>query len=101
MALTPGFKKFVGLIVVVGAVGGGLFYWKTMPKKAPQVEQVEQQVDTSAAPAPQVQPPAYTQAPSQPVQQAQEPEPIQAQPAPQADASSNRGMQFLLNQGQK
>jgi hypothetical protein len=42
------------------------------------------------------QAPVYTQQAPAPVEQ---PAPIQ--PAPQEDASSNRGMQFLLNQGKK
>jgi hypothetical protein len=97
MALTR-VGKFVGLLLVAGVVGGGIYAYKTMIPKAP----VEQQVDI--APAPQ-QPEA-----PQPVQQAQEtptqapvytapPTPVQA--PQEADASSNRGMQFLLNQGKK
>lgn len=97
MALTPGFKKFIGLVVVIGAVGGGLFYWKTMPKKVQQVEvSVEQPAPAPEAPAAaNVAQPVYTQ----PAQQEQAP--AQVQQAPSEDASSNRGMAFLLNQGKK
>lgn len=97
MALTPA-GKFVGLLLVAGAVGGGIYAYKTMMPKAP----VEQQVDIAPAPQPET--------PQQPAQQAQEtptqapvytapPAPVQA--PQEADASSNRGMQFLLNQGKK
>lgn len=55
MALTPGFKKFIGLVSVCAVVGGTLFAYKngmfpkSTPSAQPQTEVVEQ---TSSFPQP-------------------------------------------------
>lgn len=94
MALTKVAKKGLGLLVTLAVVGGGIYAFQHMPQKH------NDPVDTGTAapvqaqqaePAPQSQPE---------VQQAQ-PAPVEQAPQTQTDASSNRGMQFLLNQGKK
>ena len=96
MALTPGFKKFVGLVGAIAVFGGGYFYWKQMPHPAP-VQETQQIVE---APVQQAQQPLQ-QAPQQAeVQEA----PVQVaapHPAPSRDASSNRGMSAVLEAGKK
>jgi len=100
MALTPGFKKFIGLIVLTGAVGGGLFYYKTMPKKAVQEVPIIEQ------PSQQSQPDQIVRN----VDPASDPQPVVAQdqivrsvePSQvQSDTSTNTGMAALLKAGQK
>jgi len=105
MALTPGFKKFVGLIVVVGAVGGGLYYYKTMPKSK-QAELV-QTLSPSKEPAQQAEIPQPYSSPIFKAQQAEkiveQVAPPQPEPAPQvqADPGANRGMAALMNAGKR
>jgi hypothetical protein len=98
MALTV-----AGKVIIIGlaaaALGGGYFYWKSHHVATPQVDvgtPVQQDAAPTPAPAPETVAPAET--PTQP--------PVQVQPATDApapssdDASANRGMKFLLNQGQ-
>jgi hypothetical protein len=104
MALTKGFKKFVGLVVVVGAVAGSIVGYKMYAKAHPPAP-VDPGIDVSsgtsdagassvnyALPASQQEAPAT----SQPVEQA----PQAAAPAQDA-APSNSGMAALLKAGQK
>jgi hypothetical protein len=90
MALTKVAKKGLGLLVTLAVVGGGIYAFQHMPQKH------NDPVDTgTAAPVQAQQPEPAPQ--SQPKVQ---PAPVEQQ-QPQTDASSNRGMQFLLNQGKK
>lgn len=90
MALTV-VGKLVGLTLVVGAVVGAIYAYKALvPAKVADPVDIEQPVQQAPVAETPTQAPVYTQ---------QAPAPVQ--PAPQEDASSNRGMQFLLNQGKK
>jgi cell division septation protein DedD len=103
MALTSGFKKFIGLVVFIGVAGGGVYYWQHMPKKKDVFEQPIAVPDNQPTPTP-VQAQQPDPVPVQQPAQVQEPAPVQQAPVQQpaqADASSNRGMQFLLKQGSK
>jgi hypothetical protein len=96
MALTV-VGKLVGLTLVVGAVVGAIYAYKALvPAKVADPVDIEQPVQQAPVAETPTQAPVYTQQAPAPVEQ---PAPIQ--PAPQEDASSNRGMQFLLNQGKK
>lgn len=98
MALTPGFKKFIGLIVVIGVVSGGLYFYKTMPRKTQSIEHVS---DAQSAPI------EFPQPIDSPISQAKNlstivdsvVEPIHN--SPPIDVSANRGIANLLNQGKK
>jgi hypothetical protein len=104
MALTPGFKKFIGLIAITGAVGGGLFFYKSMPKApaAPQevVQQTAPQAEESAIPQPYSSPIKQAEIANQVVDQVAPPE-QPTRSAPSADASTNRGLANVLSQGKK
>lgn len=93
MALTAGFKKFLGLVAVVALVGGGIYAYKQMPKKAPEpAEQtVPQETTAQAAPPVDVQPdPApEPEAPATPVS------------TKKSTAPANRGLDAVLNAGSK
>jgi hypothetical protein len=101
MARLTAAGKLACIIVFAGVVGGGYYYAKTngllTRAKAPEAV-AEQSVDVAPAPAP-------APVEQEPVQQAAPaPAPVDTTatapaPAPSQDASSNRGMQFLLNQG--
>lgn len=94
MALTAGFKKFIGLVAVVALVGGGIYAYKQMPKKAPEPEQVApQEVAATPTPAPDIQPDVEQEAPVAP-----------PPPAPTSKKSgnpANRGLDAVLNAGSK
>jgi hypothetical protein len=102
MALTRKFKNLIGFVVIAGVVGGGIYYYKTMPKRQPQEqsvdvgretpEQATQRNDTIQPLQPE-QPKADLQPPSPPSE-------AEAQAQPE-DPSSNRGLKFLLKQGSK
>lgn len=95
MRLTP----FAKLAIIVVIVGGAAAYYKMVYEPAHLDQQSAQEasqpaVDAAPAAQPQVQEtPTAAPVPVQPV-----PEPAPAV-QPQQDASSNRGMQFLLKQG--
>lgn len=93
MALTKGFKIACVSVVSAGLVAG-YAYWKGHHVPAPAaIETIDTGNASPTQPEPQpetaTQPPVYVQQEAQPAQQAT------------TDASSNRGMQFLLNQGKK
>ena len=105
MAVTPTrLGRNVIILVVVAALGsGGYFAAKKtglLDKKEPQATvDVQPSVsdDVPPPPSPQVAQPEFVQSPQQseqPVQQV--PPPVTAQ---QTDPSANRGMQYLLKQG--
>lgn len=91
MALTKAAKKGLGLLITLAVVGGGIYAFQHMPKKQDAVG-----VGTTQQP---VEQPQVAPQPEAPTQQAA-PQPAVEQ-QPQVDASTNRGMQFLLNQGKK
>ena len=101
MARLTAAGKLGCLIVFVAVIGGGYYYAKTHGMLEHKV--AEETPATQVDIAPQAQQPvqeAPEQQQSQPVQQVQEASPPVPVPVPQQqDASSNRGMQFLLNQG--
>jgi hypothetical protein len=75
MALTAGFKKFIGLVAVIAIVGGGIYTYKQMPKATPAAEQTAPQevattpppVDTSGQDVARDEPaPAPTPTPKKP-----------------------------------
>lgn len=91
-------KKIVGAIAVVVVLGAVWFF--TQGPGVAMLHKSEPPMDVGSAPAPQ--PESAQPAP-------QQPEPMAAQPAPMQepatsgseDASQNRGMKFLLNQGKQ
>jgi hypothetical protein len=104
MALTAGFKKFLGLIAVTAVVGAGIYYYKQMPKAAPTDETATvtapaetAQADT-APPTAQANPDAHVRA-DDPTEAA-EAAPAETTP-PKRDASTNRGLDAVLNAGKK
>jgi hypothetical protein len=95
MALTPGFKKFIGVVVLGAAIVGGAVYVKTHPNLLhhdQEVVQVEQPAETPTTPPVMIQQPAQVEQPTQAA-------PVQVAPQPQADPETNRGMTALLNAG--
>lgn len=91
MALTKAAKKGLGLLITLAVVGGGIYAFQhNMPVEPTPVQQAQPE------PAPMQQ--ALPEPASVPQAQVA---PAAEQPQPQTDASSNRGMQFLLNQGKK
>jgi hypothetical protein len=94
MAMTR-LGRNLAIIVVLAVVGGGGYYAAKqtgiLDKKVQQ-----QTVDIQPAPpSPQVAQPVVVQ----PAEQQEAPQVVQQ--APSSDASANRGMQFLLNQGKQ
>jgi hypothetical protein len=104
MALTKGFKKFVGLIAVVAIVGGGIYGYKQYSKLHSQA--VDPGVDVSSSTnSPQTSGINYALPASQP-EVAQTPQPVEQAPktaaaSTQDTAPSSSGMAALLKAGQK
>lgn len=105
MALTPGFKKFAGLVLTVALVAGGIYAFKSGAFKSnTPPERVEVEV---AAPREAIELP---QPIDSPISQAERVEEIAEQidsptpPPPQVgeqSAPSNSGMDALLNSSKK
>ena len=99
MALTAGFKKFLGLIAVAAVVGGGIYMYKTMPKTTPTEDPVI--VTEAADNANTTAPVDLTESTANVRPNASEPtetEPAETAP-PKRDASTNRGLDAVLNAG--
>lgn len=99
MALTTGFKVVI-VVAAAAALVGGYVYWKG--HHVPAAPPVDIAPATQEQTAPPVQPEQpQTETPTQPPVQVQAPVAEPAQTSSSSDdASSNRGMKFLLNQGQ-
>jgi hypothetical protein len=96
MALTNGAKKFLGLIVTVAVVGGGIYGYKDYKAKNPTP--VTEEVVAEQAPIEVPQPI------NSPIAQAERmddivaaPEQEEPAPAPTHNASSNRGLANVMN----
>jgi len=100
MALTNGAKKFLGLVAVTIAVGGGIYGYKDYKAKnpTPVTEEVVQNVPTEQAPIevpqPINSPIVQAERLNDIVETAEQEEPA---PAPTHNASSNRGLANVLN----
>ena len=102
MAFTPGFKKFVGLVIVAAAVGGGLYAYKSGAIKqpaAPVQPQQDQAVDQQI-PQPYSSPIKQAEIANQVIEQAAPQQPAPA-PAPQQQDQGNAGIDALLKSGKK
>lgn len=103
MAFTPGFKKLIGLVVVIAGVGGGLYAYKTMPHSKPVPATIEEAADAPMTiPQPTSSPIYRADTANQVVEQASQT--LSGQPptpSTPVDASANRGLKNLLNQGSK
>lgn len=83
MALTTGFKRLIGLIVVGSVLGGGSYiadkknYWGLLDEK-PKAEKVEEATQQAQEPAP-----ILVESPTRAPVQVQ----VQEEPAPQAEPS--------------
>lgn len=103
MALTAGFKKFIGLVAVVALVGGGIFAYKQMPKTAAvvadtaDVKAPDQRDDESSAPQPYSSPRKQAEIVNQIDEPVTDPEPT----TKKANTSANRGLDAVLNAGKK
>ena len=102
MALTAGFKKFLGLIAVAAVVGGGIYMYKTQPKSTPTEETATVTAPTDAAETAT----AELDTSDKNVRPDETPaETVEAAPAetapPKRDASTNRGLDAVLNAGKK
>lgn len=104
MALTAGFKKFIGLVAVVALVGGGIYAYKQMPKSADAVVDATEATapakhdDDSSTPQPYSKPTKQAEMPNQDIDDvASEPEPTPKK----ANTSANRGLDAVLNAGKK
>ena len=97
MALTAGFKKFLGLIAVAAVVGGGIYVYKTQPKSAPTEETATVTAPTDTAETAT----AELDTSDKNVRPDEAPaETVETAP-PKRDASTNRGLDAVLNAGKK
>lgn len=110
MALTPGFKKFIGLIVAVAVVGGGIYANKAgMFKSTPVPIGSDVVMQAPLIQPPTIQPPTIPQPMNSPINQAENfgqmvapntpaPAPVLQQAPVHATgtAASDRGMAALL-----
>jgi hypothetical protein len=104
MALTAGFKKFIGLVAVVALVGGGIYAYKQMPKSAEvvvdtaDVKVPAQTEDGASSPQPYTSPIKQAEVANTVVDDAvAEPEPKPKK----ENTSANRGLDAVLNAGKK
>jgi hypothetical protein len=103
MALTPGFKKFIGLVATVAIVGGSIAAYKAGMFKTDPSKQVAQQQTEEQSPQP-LSSPIYQaetlkkivgmDTPKQPDIQPEAPQ--EAPLVHHSDSSSDRGMSALL-----
>jgi hypothetical protein len=104
VALTKGFKKFIGLLAIVAAVGGGgMYYYKTM-KQHPQSDVSSSTSDTGQSSIDYATPSSQPQVVADPVQpETSTVESPTSAPVTQSQdsAPSNSGMAALLNAGKK
>jgi hypothetical protein len=100
MALTSGFKKFVGLLVTVAVVGSGVYAYKNNHSLGPKAN--EAVVTTpqpnvyvvQGSPTPHVTPERMADPVTNPIQPP--PEPVQS-----SDASADRGLNAVLQAGNR
>jgi hypothetical protein len=105
MALTKGFKKFVGLVAVVGVVAASIVGYQKYTKSHPKVDvDTEQPSVTSSSSDASASGINYALPASQPEDQVAQPveqAPQQTAVPTQDTAPSSSGMQALLKAGQK